>query len=988
MKAKRLLKTTAFFAMLLWAGWAMAQQAMTVSGKVSDAKDGSPLIGVSVTVKGTTIGTSTDNSGNFTLRVQTGAELVFSYIGFLDVTRKATATEMDVLMEGAKTPLNEVVVVGYGRTRKQDLTGSIATIKSDDFQTGNIPSPEQLISGKVAGVQIVSGSAPGAGSAIRIRGGASLNASNDPLIVIDGVPVDNGGIAGSPNPLSMINPNDIESFNVLKDASATAIYGSRASNGVIIITTKKGTRGKPKFNFSTSVSLQTPAKYVDVLSAEDFRTVIENRGTANQIARMGTASTDWQKVIYQNALANDNNLSVSGAVGKMPYRASLGYTYQDGILKTDNMKRLTGSINLNPKFFDNHLNVNLNLKGTNSNFRFANQGAIGAAVRFDPTQPVNVADQANGGYFEWIDNATGRPNTLATRNPLGLLELNESNSTVQRAIGNVQLDYKFHFLPELRANLNLGFDYSKGEGTVFIPEYAGSQRAQNRAGVNNEYSQEKEMKLMEFYLNYVKDLKSIKSRIDVMGGYSYQDFLTINRSFPDRLADGTINPNSPLPLFPNDYPRLTLISFFGRLNYTFNDKYLLTATYRRDGSSRFSESQRWGDFPSFAFAWKIKEESFLKTSNTFSDLKLRIGYGITGQQDIGPLFGYLPIYTLSNNAAQYAFGNEWFNGARPSAYVADLKWEETAQWNVGIDFGFLQNRITGAVDYFYKESTDLFGFVNIPAGSNFTNGVTTNIGSLVSKGLEFTLNTVPVRNDNVEWNLGFNATWNDIEITKLSNFDDPNAKGVQVGGIAGGTGNTIQIHSVGYRPSSFFVYKQIYNPGGTPVEGLYEDMNRDGITNEDDLYRYQAPNPIMFFGINSDIKWGNFTAATVLRANLGNYVYNNTRSGAGVYRSILDPANYLSNGTRDVLFTNFENNQYFSDYYIQNASFLRMDNFSVGYDLGKLLGKNTRLNVQANVQNVFVVTQYTGLDPEVFGGIDNNFYPRPRTYTLSFNLGF
>lgn len=988
MNKKRLLRTITAFVCLLWASVAIAQQTIAVSGKVSDSKDGSPLIGVSVTVKGTTNGTSTDGNGNFTLRAPQGSTLLFTYVGYAEIELPASATNMDVVMEGTKTPLNEVVVTGYGRTRKKDLTGAITTVTSEDFQTGNIPSPEQLISGKVAGVQIVSGSAPGAGSAIRIRGGASLGASNDPLIVIDGVPVDNGGIAGSPNPLSMINPNDIESFNVLKDASATAIYGSRASNGVIIITTKKGTRGKPKINFSTGVSVQTPANYVDVLSADEFRNFVNANGTADQISRMGTASTDWQRAIYQNAIASDNNLSVSGAIGKMPYRASVGYTYQDGILKTDNMKRFTGSINLNPKFFDNHLNVNLNLKGTNSNFRFANQGAIGAAVRFDPTQPINVADQSNGGYFEWIDNATGRPNVLATRNPLGLLELNESNSTVQRAIGNVQLDYKFHFLPELRANLNLGFDYSKGEGTNFIPEFAGSQRAQNRAGVNNEYSQEKEMKLMEFYLNYVKDLKSIKSRIDVMGGYSYQDFLTINRSFPDRLADGTINPNSPLPLFPNDYPRLTLISFFGRLNYTFNDKYLFTATYRRDGSSRFSKDSRWGDFPSFAFAWKINEEGFLRNSNTISDLKLRVGYGITGQQDIGPLFGYLPIYTISNNAAQYAFGNEFFNGARPSAYVANLKWEETAQWNVGLDFGLWDNRVTGTVDYFWKESTDLFGFVNIPAGSNFTNGITTNIGSLITKGFEFTLNTQPIKNDRVVWNLGFNGTWNDIDITKLSNFDDPNAKGVQVGGIAGGTGNTIQIHSVGYRPSSFFVYKQIYNEDGSPIEGLYEDQNRDGIINEDDLYRYKAPNPLFYAGINSDVSVGKFTAATVLRANVGNYVYNNTRSSGGVAREILNPANFLSNGTADVLVTGFQNNQFFSDYYVQDASFLRMDNISVGYDLGSLIGKKTRLNVQANVQNVFVITKYDGLDPEVFGGIDNNFYPRPRTYTLSFNLAF
>jgi iron complex outermembrane receptor protein len=973
---------------LLLGLYAVAQQnTFLVSGKVTDSKDGSPLVGVSITVKGSASGTSTDGEGNYSIRTASGATLVFSYVGFETREINAMAGNLDVSLVGAKTPLNEVVVIGYGRTRKKDLTGSVTAISAKDFQSGTIPSPEQLISGKVAGVQIVSGGSPGAGSAIRIRGGASLNASNDPLIVIDGVPVDNGGIAGSPNPLSLINPNDIETFNVLKDASATAIYGSRASNGVIIITTKKGKKGKPQFNFSTTLGVQTPSAKVDLLNGDEIRSFVQANGNATLQGLLGKSNTDWQDEIYQNALVTDNNLSVSGSAGKMPYRASIGYLFQDGILQTDNMQRLSGSLNLSPKFFDNHLSVDLNLKATQSEFRFADQGAIGSAIRMDPSQPVFSGKPEFGGFYEWLDPFNGRINQLAPRNPVGLLEQQENMSDVFRSLGNLQLDYKFHFLPDLRANLNLGYDVARGKGTVYIPETAGSQVANNRPGTNNEYKQEKDMKLLEFYLAYAKDLKDIRSRFDVLAGYSYQDFKTTNFFFPDRFADGSIRPGSE-PLFVNDIPQLTLISFFGRLNYTFNDKYLLTATLRRDGSSRFAENNRWGMFPSFAAAWKVSEENFLKDSKTLSDLKFRVSYGITGQQDIGPLYGYLPVYGLSNNSGQYQFGNNFYNMARPGAYDANLKWEETAQWNVGLDWGFSQNRVTGTLDFFRKESSDLLSNVPIPAGSNFSNFLTTNIGSLVTRGVEFTTSFTAIKTKKVTWNVGFNVTYNQIEITNLSKVEDPNAKGVPTGGISGGTGNTIQIHTVGFRPFSFFVYQQVYDQAGRPIEGVYEDRNRDGRINEDDLYRYKGPNPEFFAGFSTDVAIGKFTAGTVLRANWGNYVYNNVASNNGVSRAVLDPLNYIGNAHRDILFTQFKNNQYFSDYYVKNASFLRMDNLNFGYDFGNLFGKKTTFRATANVQNVFVVTKYDGLDPEVFGGIDNQFYPRPRTYTLGLQLGF
>ncbi|HEY0042632.1 MAG TPA: TonB-dependent receptor [Flavisolibacter sp.] len=980
---------------------ASSAQDKVVTGRVADTA-GRGIPGITVAVKGqSSIGTTTGDNGGFSLSVPASATtLVFSSVGFATQEVSISGlTSLNVSLQSTAGNLNEVVVIGYGTARRRDLTGSVTAVTAKDFNKGAIVSPEQLIAGKVAGVQITSnGGAPGAGSTIRIRGGASLNASNDPLIVIDGVPVDNGGIAGTANALSMINPNDIESFNVLKDASAAAIYGSRASNGVIIITTKKGRPGKPRFNFSTQNSISTLPKKADVLTADELRTYVRANGTPTQVALLGNANTDWQDEIFDNAFITDNNISVTGGIKNiLPFRLSLGYLNQDGILRTGNLQRTSAALNLNPTFFNNHLRVDLNLKGSLSKSRFADEGAIGNAVRFDPTQSVTSGGKRYGGYFEWLDpSSVSGLRQLSPRNPVGLLEQRDDRSNVKRSIGNLQLDYRLHFFPDLRANLNVGFDISKGEGTIDIPDSAASSYLRFKdpttntyhSGVNNQYRQEKQNTILEGYLNYTKDVTSISSRFDVTAGYSYQDFKTTNFNFPDLTNDGKV---VSAPVFPFDIPQNRIISFFGRLNYTLKGKYLFTGTIRRDGSSRFSEENRWGLFPSGAFAWRLKDEGFLKNSRTISDLKLRIGYGVTGQQEGIGLYDYIPRYTVSNGQAQYQFGNTFYSMYRPEGYNPNLKWEQTATANIGLDYGFLNGRITGTLDFYLKKTEDLLSVIDQPAGTNFSNKILANIGNMENRGVELAINFQAVRNRDVNWDFGFNATYNQNEITKLTFTNDPNFPGNLTGGIAGGVGSTIQIQSVGFPRSSFYAFQQIYDKDGKPLENLFEDRNRDGAINNADLYRYKSPDPEWFFGASSNFSYKKWDASFVVRANLGNYVYNNRFSNTGNRRNLIDPLGFLANGSRNVLETNFAGTSdrfFLSDYFIENASFLRMDNFNIGYNAGSLVGRNTTLRIGATVQNVFVITKYRGLDPEVSGGIDNNFYPRPRNFVVSANLNF
>ena len=988
------------FSLLLFSAASFAQN--VVSGKVTDSKDGSPVAGVTVTVKGTNAAAQTAADGTFRINASGTATLVFTSVGFarqeIPVSDRAS---VDVSLVQANQQMNEVVVVAYGTRRKSDLTGSVTSVSAKDFQKGAIASSEQLLQGKVAGLQITNGGgSAGGGSKLRIRGGASLNASNDPLIVIDGVPVEGNGIAGSGNLLNTINPNDIESMSVLKDASATALYGSRASNGVLIITTKKGSRGKVKFNFNTQVSMGMVGKTVKVLTGDEVRSIIDADAIAtgsNTFKNLyGSENTDWQKEIYQSALGYDNNISASGAFHNIPFRASLGYLNQDGILKTDNFKRYSGSLNLSPKLLDDHLSINLAVKASQTNNRFADGGAIGSAVSFDPTKPVYSSKGNYGGYYEWLQ-AGDTAVALATRNPLALLNLRNNKSTVQRLIGNIQVDYKIHWFPDLHVLFNYGIDNSNGKGEDNIDSTLATNYL--TGGRKTHYEQNKKNTITDIQLFYSKELKSIKTKVDVLVGHSYQDFVTNVSNFASFSYRAVADVNKPLkrdtiagsePTFLTDKPEYRLESYLGRANITINNKYLITASIRRDASSKFSKDNRIGYFPAVAVAWKLKDE-FFRSENAISDLKLRLGWGTTGQQDGIPYYSYLPYYSQSNSSAQYQFGNTYYSFLRPSAYDPDRRWESTTTSNVGLDFGFLNNRISGSVDVYMKKTKDLLSTVPVAAGGNFNIELLTNVGNVENKGIEFTLNTQPIKKPNLIWDFGFNFTYNKTEITNLLKQQDPNFKGIPVSGISGGTGNNIGRFTVGYSPYAYFVYKQVYDPNtGKPIEGLYEAINRDGKIDDLDRYYYKKPAPDVLVGFNTQLMYKKFSLGITGHGSFGNYIYNNFNSNNGVLRQIKNPINFIGNASVNYLDTKFSNNQYLSDLYIENASFFRVDNVNLGYNAGKVFRDKASLRINASVQNVYVFSKYKGLDPENSSdtGVDNNIYPRPRTFSLGLNLDF
>jgi iron complex outermembrane receptor protein len=969
-------------------------QDKTVSGKIIDPS-GEALPGVNIVVKGTTRGVVSDMDGNYTISAPAGATLTFSYIGYLSqeviVGNEST---VNITLQEDIANLEEVVVIGYGTVKRSDATGSVATVSSRDFNKGAITTPQELLVGKSAGVVITSeGGAPGSGATIRIRGGSSLTASNDPLIVIDGIPVSNESISGLSNPLSIVNPNDIETFTVLKDASATAIYGSRASNGVILITTKRGKAGKARFSYNGNVSVSSPVKFLDVLSGDEYRALaVEKKGTNNidnaSLLRLGNENTIWQKEIYESAVSHDHNLSASGTANKIPYRASLGYTDQNGILKNTDMQRTTLSLGVDPSFFDNHLKINVNAKGMHVNQSFGNTGAVGSAVNYDPTQPVRNGNTRYGGYTTWtLDNTVnGDYNQMATSNPLAMVELTDNESKVNRGIGNIQFDYKFHFLPELSANLNVGIDYTKSSGHNNADTTAIWTR---RSGFGQliDYNQEINNKLLDFTLHYVKDVDAIGSRFDIMGGYSWQHFWRKGDNYQRSIEDARH------PLITADSSNYAtenyLVSFFGRLNYTLMNKYLFTATIRDDGSSRFSEDNRWGLFPSVALAWKINEETFLKNVRAISELKLRLGWGQTGQQNIGSDYPFMGTYRISVLQAYYQFGDRFIPTLRPNAYDPDIKWETTTTKNIGLDFSLFNDRVSGSVEYYKRETKDLLNTIAIPNGSNFSNYLLTNVGNMENTGYEIILNVRPVTTSEMSWTVGMNLGYNKNEITKLTRTDDPNYLGVPTGGISGGTGNNIQMNSVGYPINSFFVNKQVYDVNGFPIEGLYVDLSGKGGTvkeNTLDMYHYKKPAPDYTIGITSRFEYKSFDFSFSGRANIGNYVYNNIASST-FYGNLYNNS-YFQNLTTQISNSKFNNSQYLSDFYLENASFFRMDNMSVGYNFQKIFTEKLKGRLNFTVQNAFVITKYNGLDPEVSSGIDNNIYPRPRTFILGVNLDF
>ena len=961
-------------------------QTRTIKGEVTDAQNGEALIGATVMVEGEKGGTVTDFDGNFSLQVSSSAKKIkVSYIGYIDKVL-SISDNMKVKLESDSKALADVVVIGYGTARKSDLTGSVATVKSKDFNKGLVSSPEQLINGKVSGVQIMSNSgSASAGSTIRVRGGASLNASNDPLIVLDGVPLEQGGISGnSSNFLSMINPSDIESMTVLKDASSTAIYGSRASNGVIIITTKKGQQGAVKVNFNTTNSLQTRAQMVDMLSRDEFVNVINQFGTDNQKSLLGTANTDWNDEVYRTAFGTDNNLSVSGSIDKwLPFRVSVGYYNQSGLVRKDNVERWTGNVVLTPSFFQDHLKLTINAKGTLNNNSFNNGGAVWAAATFNPTIPVYSGNDKYGGYNEALD-ADGYPVNAGVRNPRGLVDLYDSKSKVSRFIGSMDVDYKVHFLPDLKLHATVGADYAKGDGTVYVPAYAAQSYNKDESLGGSDYKygpQKNENRLLTLYANYAKYFEDIKSNVDLTAGYDYQYWKSTTPLYYTKSAAGT----NLSTVKASDY-RHVMLSYYGRINYSFDGKYLLTATVRRDASSRFSKDTRWGTFPSVALGWTLTEEPWLKNQKVLSNLKLRASYGVTGQQEGIGNYNYLPVYTYSVTGAEAFINGQYINTYRPEAYVSDLKWETTTSWNFGLDFGFLNGRIGGAIDFYTRKTKDLLASVPTAAGTNFSKTILTNVGNVDSKGIEISLNATPIQTKDWEWNLSYNFTWQNMKVKNLSLTKGGSQTNVKVGPSI--DAYQFQVLSEGYEPYMFYVYHQLYDSKtGKPIEGAYADLNNDGEINDADLCRYHSPAPKYIMGLSTSLRYKQLTLGMSFRANIDNYVYNGMGMSTGAFETVSYNNSQLNNLNTSFLKTGFKTRQYLSDYYVENASFLKLDNLSLSYNVGKI-NKWASLTVSAMVQNVFTITGYSGTDPEVPNGMDNSFYPRPRTYSVSLGLQF
>ena len=976
-------------------------QQIVVKGIVKDTT-GEPIIGANVIVKGTTNGTITDFDGNFLLNANKGDIIIISFIGYRSQEAQAAAS-MNIILKDDTELLDEVVVIGYGSVKKDDLSGSVVAIKAEEMNKGAVTSPQELIMGKVPGLSVSQGDgAPGAGSTIRIRGGASLNASNDPLIVIDGIPVSNDAAPGTPNALATINPNDIETFTVLKDASATAIYGSRASNGVIIIQTKKGTQDKIKVSYSGTFTAKDPYKRIETLDAQSFREVMQAQypeGTAQSadIQRIlnvyPNQSTDWQDAIYQTGLSTDQNIGIAGKAGFMPFRISLGYNTEKGTLKTSKYERYTGAVNLSPKFFDNHLSVDINVKGTINKNRFADSGAVGAAAFFDPTKPIYDEENRYNGYWNW-GIVQGAQADLATQNPLSLLYDRNNHGTTKRSLGNIQLDYKIHGLEDLHANLNLGYDVAKTTGRNFVNSnsvQSSLDKTFTGLGQGNTWNNLRRNHLLDFYMNYAKNIESIKSNFDIMAGYSWQHFyyanhdITYSNPTEDLGAkEGYTYDENERHYIRDDHRRIPyenyLISFFGRLNYNFMDRYLLTATLRRDGSSRFSENNRWGLFPSAALAWTINNEPFMKaTENVLSKLKLRLGYGVTGQREIGD-YQYITSYSFSTNPNTTYLGTTLL---KPNGYSPDLKWEQTTTYNVAIDFGFLNDRINGSIEYYQKHTKDLLNTISAAAGTNFINLITANVGKMKNKGVEANVNAIAIQSKDFTWEVGYNITWNDSKITKLTTTFNPDYQGIDAG--------TNQKHQVGEMPGTFYLYQQVYDENGKPIQNAFVDRNNDGQITEADRYlTHKSPMAKIYMGFSSQFSYKKWDLGFNLRANFGNYVYNGVASGNSTSNNYGGKGfiTNLYNGFQDTGFTLLNTSeQMASDYFLENASFLKMDNLTLGYSFQNLFAAKLSGRISASVQNVFTISKYSGLDPEC-GAIDSNIWPRPRTYTIGLNLNF
>ena len=952
----------------------VAQQ--TVSGLVTDA-EGTPLPGATVIVQGTTNGVTTDFDGNYSINVERGQTLEASFIGYQSTSALVEDQDQINLSLEPDNELDEVVIIGYGEARRKDLTGTLDVVNSENFTKGSVVSAQQLIQGKVAGVSIVTNSgAPGDGANVLIRGIGSLNLNNNPLFVVDGIPLDSGGVGGSRNALNIINPNDIASMTVLKDASATAIYGSRASNGVILITTKKGKSGEIKYEFSTRITNSQPINFVDVLNASEFTQAVNATQDAEIIGRLGDDDTDWQEEIYQEALGTNSTFSASGDLKGVPFRFSLGHTDQDGILASDNFQRSTLSLNVAPQFLDGSLRVNLNSRYVYTENDFANRGAIGSAAFFDPTKPVYDTNSPFGNYYTWLDN-DGTKLALSPVNPLALLNLTDDESTVNRLIANIKIDYDLP-VEGLKATINAGLDNSTGKGfTSEDPNLPNDAIGFN--GRNNDYDNKSTNMLFDAYLTYNKDLTD--SNFSVTAGHSYQSFEYDNSStnaVEFLNSDNTVNTDTSITETLIDKSKNVLLSYFGRANYNFNDRYLITATLRADASSKLPSEDRWGTFFSTAFAWNLHNESF-GIDSVFDQLKLRVGYGEIGNVNGLGDYNFLTRYTRSDVQSQYGFGNNSYTTFRPAPINKELRWEVGQTYNAGIDFSLANFGLSGTVNAYIKNTNDLIATAVVDPFTNFGTSISANIGDMENKGIEVELNYTVVDTEDFGLSLSYNAAMNDNTITRLENEQN-------VGSL--GLGNNLQRHEEGKSPYAYYVYKQIYDTSGNPIEGAYADLNGDGLINIEDRYFYKDPYADVLMGITANLRYKQFDLSVVSRASIGNYSYNQMSASSNL--SQITNLNRLSNVHRDYLDTGFlffSDKNTVSDHYIQNASFFRLDNITLGYTFENAIQDNP-LRIYLTGDNLFVATDYDGIDPEITGGIDNNFYPRSRAIALGLDLTF
>ena len=1004
-------------------------QTNAIKGHVKDAS-GEPVMGATITVNGKAVGI-TDMDGNFSVDAAPGTNLTFTYLGMTPQTVKASK-EMSITLQDDSKSLNEVVVIGYGVAKKSDLTGSVTAIKPDSKNKGVVVNAQDMLTGKVAGVNITSNDGtPGGGAKIRVRGGSSLNASNDPLIVIDGLAMDNDGVKGLSNLLSVVNPQDIESFSVLKDASATAIYGSRGSNGVIIITTKKGRKGqKPTVSYSGSVTISEKKNTIDVLNADEFRATVEKLygKDSEAYSALGTANTNWQDLIYRTAISHDHNITVSGAAKSLPYRVSVGYTDQQGIVKTSDFKRATASLNLNPSFFKDHLTLNLNAKGMYARTLYTDGSVVSSAVRMDPTQdPYNFTSEYHknqlrdkdgnslldqtlknyGGYFQWSKKAEYGDNswpftfdsTTQMPNPLSLLDQGSQIAHSRSFIGSADIDYKVHGFEDLRLHATLGADISKGRqsqsfatsctNALYYGSYGGEEILKRNLSLSA-------------YAQYYKDFNKIH-HFDIMAGYEWQHFWRSKNNdyvgyYPDTNNDaslaGTERPHTPYSEKSESY----LVSFFGRANYTLLDRYFLTATVRDDGSSRFKEHWAW--FPSFAFAWKANEEAFLKNANWLSDLKLRLGYGKTGQQagSIGD-YEWIPSYAISTGTNGFYPVTGTGELYRPNNYRPDLKWETTTTYNVGLDWGIMDQRLSGSVDWYYRKTTDLLNYAPLPSMAGYKNQAWQNIGSLKNTGVEAAITWRAIQTKDWFWTMTYNFTYNKNEITDLNGVSENGAPVVNTNiKVGDGSGAYLQANQVGYAMNSYYVYQQVYDKNGKPIENCVVDRNGDGKINESDKYLYKSPAAPVTMGFSSRLEYKNWDFGFSLRASIGNYVYNNVEQGMSNMNTgewFSNSLKYFSNRLKSTVERNwqtYEITSKLSDYYVKNASFLKCDNITLGYSFNNLFKSSGWHGLSgrayATASNVFTITNYDGLDPEVGDGNDNNLYPRPFSVVVGLSLNF